>query len=128
MRGFKGRLRGADTVEPEMEEIITRYLKKRFRSRWRPSESRACLRSRSIQEAAPPAAESDQVRDMLLTEEAGQQEVEAENSRPPAEIVTDAGASSGAAEHAVTGSGSAASSRVAPLKNPRRRTRKCSRP
>lgn len=112
LRGFKGRLRGADAVEPEVEEIITRYLKKEIQ------EEMEAERKQSLPEVQIDTGklrrlqrESDQVRDMLLTEEAGQQEVEAENSRPPAEIVTDAGASSGAAEHAVTGSGSAASSK-----------------
>ncbi|MBY0164119.1 TerB N-terminal domain-containing protein [Cytobacillus firmus] len=112
LRGFKGRLRGADAVEPQVEEIITRYLKKEIQ------EEMEAERKQSLPEVQIDTGklrrlqrESDQVRDMLLTEEAGQQEVEAENSRPPAEIVTDAGASSGAAEHAVTGSGSAASSK-----------------
>ncbi|MFK4165697.1 TerB N-terminal domain-containing protein [Paenibacillus lautus] len=112
LRGFKGRLRGAEAVEPEVEEIITRYLKKEIQEQMEPE------RKQSLPEVQIDTGklrrlqrESDQVRDMLLTEEAGQQEVEAENSRPPAEIVTDAGASSGAAEHAVTGSGSAASSK-----------------
>ncbi|AYB46997.1 TerB N-terminal domain-containing protein [Paenibacillus lautus] len=112
LRGFKGRLRGAEAVEPEVEEIITRYLKKEIQ------EQMEAERKQSLPEVQIDTGklrrlqrESDQVRDMLLTEEAGQQEVEAENSRPPAEIVTDAGASSGAAEHAVTGSGSAASSK-----------------
>lgn len=112
LRGFKGRLRGADAVEPEVEEIITRYLKKEIQ------EEMEAERKQSLPEVQIDTGklrrlqrESDQVRDMLLTEEAGQQEVEAENSRPPAKIVTDTGASSGAAEHAVTGSGSAASSK-----------------
>ncbi|MCM3260830.1 TerB N-terminal domain-containing protein [Paenibacillus lautus] len=112
LRGFKGRLRGAEAVEPEVEEIITRYLKKEIQ------EQMEAERKQSLPEVQIDTGklrrlqrESDQVRDMLLTEEAGQLEVEAENSRPAAEIVTDAGAFSGGAEHAVTGSGSVVSSK-----------------
>ncbi|WP_433938000.1 TerB N-terminal domain-containing protein [Paenibacillus lautus] len=96
LRGFKGRLRGSEAVEPEVEEIITRYLKKEIQ------EQMEAERKQSLPEVQIDTGklrrlqrESDQVRDMLLTEEAGQQEVEAENSQPAAEIVTDAGASSG---------------------------------
>lgn len=112
LRGFKGRLRGADAVEPEVEEIITRYLKKEIQ------EQMEAERKQSLPEVQIDTGklrrlqrESDQVRDMLLTEEAGQQEAEAENSRPAAEIVTDAGASSGYGGHAATNRRTGASSK-----------------
>ncbi|MEK4975827.1 TerB N-terminal domain-containing protein [Bacillus sp. FSL K6-6540] len=112
LRGFKGRLRGADAVEPEVEEIITRYLKKEIQ------EQMEAERKQSLPEVQIDTGklrrlqrESDQVRDMLLTEEAGQQEVEAENSQPAAEIVTDAGASSGYGGHAAINRRTGASSK-----------------
>ncbi|MEJ9217144.1 TerB N-terminal domain-containing protein [Paenibacillus glucanolyticus] len=77
LRGFKGRLRGADVVEPEVEEIITRYLKKEIQ------EQMEAERKQSLPEVQIDTGklrrlqrESDQVRDMLLTEEAGQQQAE----------------------------------------------------
>ncbi|MFC7679151.1 TerB N-terminal domain-containing protein [Paenibacillus sp. GCM10028914] len=68
LRGFKGRLRGIE-VEPEIEELVTRFLKKELQPPDDPKEKalpevridRAKLRR--IQQ------ESDDVRDMLLLDE-----------------------------------------------------------
>ncbi|MFE0559085.1 TerB N-terminal domain-containing protein [Paenibacillus sp. NPDC058910] len=94
LRGFKGRLRGADAVEPEVEEIITRYLKKEIQ------EQLEAQRKQAIPEVQIDTGklrrlqrESDQVRDMLLTEEAGQQ-AEVINSQPAVESVPSVGVSS----------------------------------
>lgn len=74
LRGFKGRLRGADVVEPEVEEVITRYLKKEIQEQIEAERKQAVPevqidtgKLRRLQR------ESDQVRDMLLTEDAGRQ-------------------------------------------------------
>lgn len=95
LRGFKGRLRGADTVEPEVEEIITRYLKKEIH------EEQEAERRQAIPEVQIDTGklrrlqqESDQVRDMLLTEEAGQQQAEVICSQPAPESAPSVGASS----------------------------------
>lgn len=100
LRGFKGRLRGADVVEPEVEEIITRYLKKEIQ------EQLEAQRKQAVPEVQIDTGklrrlqrESDQVRDMLLTEEAGQQ-AELINSQPALESAPSVGASSGHSEDA----------------------------
>ncbi|MEC0254559.1 TerB N-terminal domain-containing protein [Paenibacillus lautus] len=100
LRGFKGRLRGADAVEPEVEEIITRYLKKEIQ------EELEAQRKQAIPEVQIDTGklrrlqrESDQVREMLLTEEAGQQ-AEAIYSQPTLEPAPSVGASSSHAEDA----------------------------
>ncbi|KOR87592.1 TerB N-terminal domain-containing protein [Paenibacillus solani] len=74
LRGFKGRLRGPDVVDPEIVEIITRYLKKEIQEQIEAQRVQAIPevqidtgKLRRLQQ------ESDQVRDMLLTEEAMQQ-------------------------------------------------------
>lgn len=74
LRGFKGRLRGPDAVDPEIVEIITRYLKKEIQEQIEAQRVQAIPevqidtgKLRRLQQ------ESDQVRDMLLTEEALQQ-------------------------------------------------------
>lgn len=74
LRGFKGRLRGPDVVDPEIVEIITRYLKKEIQ------EQIEAQRVQAIPEVQIDTGklrrlqrESDQVRDMLLTEESMQQ-------------------------------------------------------
>ncbi|MGG4106605.1 TerB N-terminal domain-containing protein [Paenibacillus lautus] len=94
LRGFKGRLRGQDAVEPEVEEIVTRYLKKEVQ------EQLEAQRKQAIPEVQIDTGklhrlqrESDQVRDMLLTEEAGQQ-AEVINSQPAPESVPSVGVSS----------------------------------
>lgn len=99
LRGFKGRLRGADVVEPEVEEVITRYLKKEIH------EEQEAERRQAIPEVQIDTGklrrlqqESDQVRDMLLTEEAGQRQAEVINSQPAPESAPSVGASSGYSE------------------------------
>lgn len=98
LRGFKGRLRGSDEVEPEVEEVITRYLKKEIQEQLEAQRRQAIPevqidtgKLRRLQQ------ESDQVRDMLLTEEAGQQ-AEVINSQPVPESAPSVGASSGHSE------------------------------
>lgn len=98
LRGFKGRLRGADVVEPEVEEVITRYLKKEIQEQLEAQRRQAIPevqidtgKLRRLQQ------ESDQVRDMLLTEEAGQQ-AEVINSQPAPESAPSVDASSGHSE------------------------------
>lgn len=99
LRGFKGRLRGSDVVEPEVEEVITRYLKKEIQEQLEVQRKQAIPevqidtgKLRRLQQ------ESDQVRDMLLTEEAGQQQAEVINSQPAPESAPSVGASSGHSE------------------------------
>lgn len=99
LRGFKGRLRGADVVEPEVEEVITRYLKKEIQEQLEAQRRQAIPevqidtgKLRRLQQ------ESDQVRDMLLTEEAGQQQAEVINSQLAPESAPSVGASSGHSE------------------------------
>ncbi|MGE7828396.1 TerB N-terminal domain-containing protein [Paenibacillus sp. NPDC093718] len=95
LRGFKGRLRGADAVEPDVQEIITRYLKKEIH------EEQEAERKQAIPEVQIDTGklrrlqrESDQVRDMLLTEEAGQQQAEVINSQPASDSAPSVGAPS----------------------------------
>ncbi|MBT2764366.1 TerB N-terminal domain-containing protein [Paenibacillus sp. ISL-20] len=111
LRGFKGRLRGADAVEPEVEVIITRYLKKEIQ------EQLEAQRKQAIPEVQIDTGklrrlqrESDQVRDMLLTEEAGQQ-AEVINSQPALEPAPSVGASSGHSEDAGTSTNMASPSK-----------------
>lgn len=99
LRGFKGRLRGSDVVEPEVEEVITRYLKKEIQEQLEAQRKQAIPevqidtgKLRRLQQ------ESDQVRDMLLTEEAGQQQAEVINSQPAPESAPSVVASSGHSE------------------------------
>lgn len=111
LRGFKGRLRGADAVEPEVEEIITRYLKKEIQ------EQLEAQRKQAIPEVQIDTGkllrlqrESDQVRDMLLTEEAGQQ-AEVTYSQPAPESAPSVGASSDHSEDVGTNTNMAAPSK-----------------
>ncbi|MGG4340468.1 TerB N-terminal domain-containing protein [Paenibacillus lautus] len=111
LRGFKGRLRGQDAVEPEVKEIITRYLKKEVQ------EQLDAQRKQAIPEVQIDTGklhrlqrESDQVRDMLLTEEAGQQ-AEVINSQPALEPASSVGASSGHSESAGTSTNMASPSK-----------------
>ncbi|MBX4151523.1 TerB N-terminal domain-containing protein [Paenibacillus lautus] len=98
LRGFKGRLRGPDVVDPEIVEIITRYLKKEIQEQLEAQRRQAIPevqidtgKLRRLQQ------ESDQVRDMLLTEEAGQQ-AEVIYSQLAPESAPSVGASSGHSE------------------------------
>lgn len=98
LRGFKGRLRGPDVVDPEIVEIITRYLKKEIQ------EQIEAQRVQAIPEVQIDTGklrrlqrESDQVRDMLLTEEALQQ-AEVISSRPEREEAPSVEAYSGNSE------------------------------
>ncbi|WP_339269425.1 TerB N-terminal domain-containing protein [Paenibacillus sp. FSL W8-0187] len=111
LRGFKGRLRGQDAVEPEVEEIVTRYLKKEVQ------EQLEAQRKQAIPEVQIDTGklhrlqrESDQVRDMLLTEEAGQQ-AEVINSQPVPESAPSVGASPGHSEDAGTSTNMASPSK-----------------
>lgn len=95
LRGFKGRLRGPDVVDPEIVEIITRYLKKEIQEQLEAQRRQAIPevqidtgKLRQLQQ------ESDQVRDMLLTEEAGQQQAEFINSQLAPESAPSVGAPS----------------------------------
>ncbi|WP_234414174.1 TerB N-terminal domain-containing protein [Paenibacillus sp. CAA11] len=69
LTGFKGRLRGIQ-VEPEVEQIISRYLRKEFELR-RAKEVKSQVPAIKINTAKlrKLQRESDEVRDMLLTEE-----------------------------------------------------------
>ncbi|MGG3280176.1 TerB N-terminal domain-containing protein [Paenibacillus solani] len=98
LRGFKGRLRGPDVVDPEIVEIITRYLKKEIQEQIEAQRVQAIPevqidtgKLRRLQQ------ESDQVRDMLLTEEALQQ-AEVISSKPEREPAPLAEAYSGHSE------------------------------
>lgn len=98
LRGFKGRLRGPDVVDPEIVEIITRYLKKEIQEQIEAQRVQAIPevqidtgKLRRLQQ------ESDQVRDMLLTEEALQQAAVI-GSRPERESAPLAEANSGHSE------------------------------
>lgn len=67
LRGFKGRLRGIE-VEPEIEELVARFLKKEIQpasddSKEKPEVQIDLTKLRRIQQ------ESDDVRDMLLIDE-----------------------------------------------------------
>ncbi|MGG3309516.1 TerB N-terminal domain-containing protein [Paenibacillus lautus] len=111
LRGFKGRLRGQDAVEPEVEEIVTRYLKKEVQ------EQLEAQRKQAIPEVQIDTGklhrlqrESDQVRDMLLTEEAGQQ-AGVINSQPALEPAPPVGASPGHSEDAGTSTNMASPSK-----------------
>jgi len=98
LRGFKGRLRGPDVVDPEIVEMITRYLKKEIQEQIEAQRIQAIPevqidtgKLRRLQQ------ESDQVRDMLLTEEALQQ-AEVISSQLEREPAPSAEASSGHSE------------------------------
>lgn len=67
--GYKGRLKGV-TVEPDIEQLITRYLRKEYAQR-EAEAAKARLPKVKINTARlrKLKQESDEVRDMLLTEE-----------------------------------------------------------
>ncbi|WP_339295286.1 TerB N-terminal domain-containing protein [Paenibacillus sp. FSL W7-1279] len=111
LRGFKGRLRGPDVVDPEIVEIITRYLKKEIQEQIEAQRRQAIPEVQiDIGKLRRLQQESDQVRDMLLTEEAGQQ-AEASNSQPASEPASSVGASSDHSEDTGASSNMAAPSK-----------------
>lgn len=69
LTGYKGKLRGV-SVEPEVERLVSRFLHKEFDSR-RAEEAKALIPKVKINAAKlrQLQRESDEVRDMLLTEE-----------------------------------------------------------
>ncbi|MGV2643624.1 hypothetical protein GNF86_19725, partial [Clostridium perfringens] len=94
-----------------VEEIVTRYLKKEVQ------EQLEAQRKQAIPEVQIDTGklhrlqrESDQVRDMLLTEEAGQQ-AEVINSLPALEPISSVSASSGHSESAGTSTNMASPSK-----------------
>lgn len=70
LRGFKGRLRGIE-VEPEIEELVARFLKKEIQPDRGDSKEKAAQPEVQIDAAKLQRIqqESDEVRDMLLIDE-----------------------------------------------------------
>lgn len=77
LRGFKGRLRGLEGIGPEVKNLVERYLKKEIQQQIE-AERIASLPEVQIdtRKLRRLQRESDEVRDMLLVEEAEQRQAE----------------------------------------------------